>query len=366
MSTRILICCGSGGVGKTTISAALGIAQARAGRRACVVTIDPARRLADSLGIESLGNQPQPIDLSSQEGCTGSLSGMMLDAQGTFDEVIRKFSKSADSAQRLLDNRYYQFASSRLGGSHEYMAMHKLLELVDSGDFDTVVLDTPPTQQALEFIAAPHKMRGLMDQGVLRWLVMPASRGGWRALELGSELLAKALQKLLGRNTINEIAEFFESFQEHWQDFRERSERAQALLRSPNTRFVLVTAPAPIARDEALGFLEILRREELPMGGFVVNRVLSAPLHCTRGGAMEEVPGVKTEELLEAVERRFTQSAADAKVIETLQAAARSPSKGSEQASIWIVEDQGPDLHSVEGLERIVEGLPTDLWSPQN
>jgi anion-transporting ArsA/GET3 family ATPase len=349
--TRILICCGSGGVGKTTISAALGIAQACAGRRACVVTIDPARRLAESLGLESLGNQPQAIDLSDLEDCSGSLHGMMLDAQGTFDEVIKNFSKSPESAQRLLDNRYYQFASSRLGGSHEYMAMHKLLEIVDSGEFDTVILDTPPTQQALEFLAAPQRMRGLMDQGVLRWLAMPASRGGWRALELGSELLSKALKKLLGRTTVTEIAEFFEAFEDHNKDFAERSERAQQLLRSSQTLFLLVTAPASIARDEALGFLNILQREELAIGGFVINRVSPVPRHCSRNTEVPPTDGVLSAELHEAVDRRFNQSEADQRIVDSLKIA------GPRSARTWIVEDQGPDLHNISGLRRMVDAL---------
>ena len=353
-STKVIVCCGSGGVGKTTVSAAIGVAQAMAGRRTCVVTIDPARRLADSLGIEALGNHPQPIDLSTLSSCEGSLHGMMLDAHGTFDEIIQQFSTSPESADRLLENRYYQFASSRLGGSHEYMAMHKLLDLVESERFDVVVLDTPPTQQAIEFLAAPDKMRGLMDQGVLRWLVMPASRGGWRALELGSELLAKALKKLLGTETVSEIAEFFDAFQEHWQSFRERSERAQKLLRSPDTRFILVTAPTPIARDEAKDFMETLRREDLPLAGFVINRVLSEPKYEPSRDTYAALPDQLVTELSASVERRRQLGQAHQRIIESLRPG------HSDHFEQWIVPDQGPDLHTALGLSRLSKFLPRD------
>ena len=350
--TKVIVCCGSGGVGKTTISAALGVAQALAGLRACVVTIDPARRLADSLGIQSLGNHPQPIELSSLSIHEGSLHGMMLDAHGTFDDIIHKFSKSPESAQKLMQNRYYQFASSRLGGSHEYMAMHKLLEVVDSNEFDIVILDTPPTQQALEFIAAPDKMRGLMDQGVLRWLVMPASRSGWRALELGSELLAKALKKLLGTETVSEIGEFFETFQEHWAGFRKSSERAQVLLRSKNTAFILVTAPTPIARDEALGFRDVLKREDLPLDGFVVNRFLPSPTSEASSQLSKGEGNVVDRELDEAMQRRRTQSESHAKVIRSLGV------ESTQQWKCWTVPEQFETLHTIEGLAQLAPHLP--------
>ena len=183
-----------------------------------------------------------------------------------------------------------------------------------------IVLDTPPTQQALEFLAAPDKMRGLMDQGVLRWLVMPASRGGWRALELGSELLAKALKKLLGKGTVSEIGEFFQDFQEHWVDFRTRSEQAQELLRQNDTRFVLVTAPTPFARDEAMTFLSVLQNERLPFAGFVINRVLEAPQHCPPEWApSEDLPPNVSNELGDAVRHRHHQARSHAKVVRSIQ-----------------------------------------------
>lgn len=271
MTARVLICCGSGGVGKTTVSAALAIQRAVAGERVAVLTIDPARRLADSLGIGEIGNTARAVPLPA--AAAGHLDAMMLDAKATFDDLIRRISPSEASAERVLRNRYYQFASEKLGGSHEYMAMQKLLDLWENGPYDTIVLDTPPTRHALDFLAAPQRMAGLFDQGVLRWLVMPASRGGWRALELGSEAVAKVLQKLMGEGTIREIADFFEAFRDLWDGFRERSLRVDALLADPSTRFLLVSSPAPSSRAEALFFLGELGARGLPFGGFLVNRV---------------------------------------------------------------------------------------------
>ncbi|RME20289.1 MAG: ArsA family ATPase, partial [Deltaproteobacteria bacterium] len=243
---RVIICCGSGGVGKTTLSASLALKWALAGARVCVLTIDPARRLADSLSIGDIGNTAVPVpldDLSRSPG--GSLDAMMLDSKATFDGLVRRFARSAEATERILQNRYYQFASTRLGGSHEYMAMERLYQLWRDSDYDIIVLDTPPTREALDFLRAPDRMSSLMDEGILRWLVMPASRSGWRAIELGSEALSRVLKRVMGEGTISEIAEFFEVFRDMWEGFHARSVEVQALLRRPETRFLLVTSAAP-------------------------------------------------------------------------------------------------------------------------
>ena len=202
-NTRVVICSGSGGVGKTTVSAALALKWALEGQRVAVLTIDPARRLADSLSIGEIGNTAVRVPIENlSPGATGHLDAMMLDAKATFDDLVRRFAPTDEAATRILANRYYQFASTRLGGSHEYMAMERLYELWHHGGYDVVVLDTPPTRHALDFLRAPDRMATLMDEGVLRWLVMPATRSGWRALELGSEAVAKVLKKVMGKGTI--------------------------------------------------------------------------------------------------------------------------------------------------------------------
>jgi len=167
--------------------------------------------------------------------------------------------------------------SERLPGVHEYMAMERLLALHAAGDADVIVLDTPPTRHALDFLAAPDRMAGLMDEGVMRWLVLPATTSGWRMLELGSDVLAGVLKRLLGQGTIEDIADFFAGFQSLWSGFRERSLAVRALLRAPETTFVLVTAPAPGARAEALAFLDVLRKDGMPFAGFLVNRCAEPP-----------------------------------------------------------------------------------------
>lgn len=274
----VLICCGSGGVGKTTSSAALALRLAAQGHRVAVLTIDPARRLADSLGIGALGNEPQAVPLA-RLGLepAGSLDAMMLDMKATFDAVIRQHAPDAATAARILENRYYRFVSTRLAGSHEYMAVERLRELAQTGRWDVIVLDTPPTRHALEFLRAPERLSGLMDEGVLHWLSLPRDTRGLRALERGSEVVVSVLKRLVGEQTIGDIAEFFHAFRGMWAGFRERSLQAHALLRNPRTRFVLVTTAAPSARREAQGFLGLLREAGFPFGGFIINRVVPAP-----------------------------------------------------------------------------------------
>ncbi len=365
MTARVIICCGSGGVGKTTVSAALAISLARSGQRVAVLTIDPARRLADSLGIGSLGNTARRVPLERIDpDCTGSLDAMMLDAKATFDDLIRRVSPSPGAADRILANHYYRFASQRLGGSHEYMAMEKLLDLWQTGPYDVIVLDTPPTRHALDFIKAPDRMAGLFDQGVMRWLVMPATQGGWRALELGSEVVAKVLKRFLGRGTIAEIADFFEDFRDLWDGFTERSKRVKALLADPATRFLLVSAPARAAQVEALYFLDVLNQRKLPFGGFVINRVVEAPAHPPSATALRAAmpPDGPTAAdrwaeicagVAQAPAQRQALAEAHARQVAALKAA------GPVGAPCWLIPDQDRDLHDLADLAELGPYLPS-------
>lgn len=360
LHTRVVICCGSGGVGKTTISAALALKWAVAGLRVCVLTIDPARRLADSLSIGDIGNTAVrvPIERVAPQS-TGRLDAMMLDSKATFDDLVRRFAPSDDASERILANRYYQFTSTRLGGSHEYMAMERLYDLWHHGRYDVVVLDTPPTRHALDFLRAPDRMASLMDEGVLRWLVMPATRSGWRALELGSEAIARVLKGVMGEGTISEIAEFFEVFRDLWEGFAARSANVQSLLRDPRTSFLLVSSPAPTARADALYFLERLQAQRLPFGGFMVNRTVGPPQHALERsmlpgtGPLSDEAWSRLLDTVEAAPRLRRQLArAHAEAIQALRDA------GPASAPCWTVPDQPVDLHDLSGLHAIAPFLP--------
>jgi anion-transporting ArsA/GET3 family ATPase len=355
---RVVICCGSGGVGKTTTSAALAIRLATAGARVAVLTIDPARRLADALSVGEIGNTAFPVPVPGLPP-GAALHAMMLDSKRTFDDVVERFTGAGDARDRILRNHYYRFVSTRLAGAHEYMAMEKLYELASSGAYDIVVLDTPPSRHALDFLAAPEKMANLMDEGVMRWLVLPASRGGWRMIEKGSEVLAKVLRTMLGERTITDIAEFFAAFQTLWDGFRERSLDVRALLRAPTTRFLLVTTPAPGARAEALHFLEVLQQAEMPFGGFLINRCAEAPAHrgpATFGERPATAPAAEWDALVSALStvperRRRLVAAQEAAIAELRAHAPRS-------APIWRIPDQEDEVHDIEALARVARFLP--------
>lgn len=365
MTARVVICCGSGGVGKTTISAALALRFALEGRRVAVLTIDPARRLADSLGIGALTNTPRAVPLDQLGNPhNGRLDAMMLDAKSTFDDLVRRLSPDAAAAQRVLDNRYYQSASSRLGGSHEYMAMERLLQLWKGDHYDVVVLDTPPTRHALDFLQAPERMSGLMDQGVLRWLVMPSQKGGWRALEFGSEAVARVLKRLVGHGVIGEIAEFFDAFRVLADRMTDRSLEVRGLLRDPHTRFLLVTSPAPTAQREALFFLRVLSDKSMPFGGFIVNRVAPAPVH-TGMEIPENSPATVAFEHWHEARQAVLAAVRDARQrAESHTAAiAQLRQSGPAGAPCWSVPEKTADLHALTDLAGLTRHLPADLWT---
>ena len=353
-SSQIVICCGSGGVGKTTTSAALALKWARDGDRVVVLTIDPARRLADSLNIGSIGGEPTPVPLTDTNG---TLHAVMLDVQATFEGLIKRLASSEEAAQQIFDNRYFQFASSRLGGVHEYMAAEKVWELSMSGNYDVVVVDTPPTRNALDFLRAPERMASLMDGAVMRWMSMPATKGGWRALEMGSEVVARVLRKLIGESTIGEIAEFFNMFRELWDGFHARSMDIHALLRGDETRFILVTSPAPSARNEALYFLELLQNQTMPFAGFVVNRTETKPdfqisrHHLPTNSEITNWPAI-CDSVVNVVELQTKL----AKSYEQSIAAIRSA--GPSDAGIWLIPNQARPINQLRDLIGLGEFLP--------
>lgn len=335
---------------------------ALSGQRVAVLTIDPARRLADSLGIGPLSNTPQRVPLA-QLGAdsAGNLDALMLDMKATWDGVVRRFGGSEAAQQRILNNRYYGLASTRLAGSHEYMAMQRLYELYESGDYDLILLDTPPTRHAMEFLSAPQRLNGLFDEGVMHWLSLPRSKRGFKALERGSEVIVSVLKRLIGAGTMEEIAEFFDAMQGLWAGFQERSQAVEALLASDETRFVLVTTPAPAARTEAQEFADLLARTDRPFGGFVVNRVVPSPkpqaqvsasdLPARPDSVPEETWRTATETLLGAAARQ--QALADAET----QALAQLGEQAKGSVPLWRVPELEADVHDLRSLAVLAEHL---------
>jgi anion-transporting ArsA/GET3 family ATPase len=265
---RIIICCGSGGVGKTTSAAAFALEGARRGRRTCVVTIDPARRLADALGLRSLTNKPARV-----EGpWPGELWALMLDTKSTFDALITRYAADADQAEGILDNRLYRSLSSSLSGTQEYMAMEKLYELDDEGGYDLIVVDTPPTRSALDFLSAPLRLTRLLNNRVFRAVVMP-TRAYLRAVSVASQALLRPASKIVGSEMVSDVVTFFQAFAGMEEGVRNRANRVHELLSEPSTAFVLVTSPRRDAVDEALFFADRLGESHIAVQGLVVNRL---------------------------------------------------------------------------------------------
>jgi anion-transporting ArsA/GET3 family ATPase len=267
-SASIGICCGSGGVGKTTTAAAVALEGAQRGRRACVVTIDPAKRLADALGLESLTNTPHEI----AGDWPGSLHALMLDTKTTFDSLIERYSQTPEQAQSILDNRLYRNIAGALSGTQEYMAMEKLYELSEGETFDLIVVDTPPTRNALDFLDAPRRLTRFLDNRIFRLLMMP-TRAYLRAVSLATQTFLRTIAKVVGGEVVADAVAFFQAFEGMEQGFRDRANQVLQLLTSTETSFVLVTSPRRDAVDEATFFAAKLHESGINVDGLVVNRL---------------------------------------------------------------------------------------------
>ncbi|MCA8920489.1 MAG: ArsA family ATPase [Planctomycetes bacterium] len=277
---RVVICCGSGGVGKTTTSATLALKAALLGRRAVVCTIDPARRLANSLGLSELGNEVVQVDAArfAEAGVEveGALFALMLDTKRTFDRLIERYTTDPKRREAILNNKFYQQMSNTVVGSSDYMAMEKLYELSEEGDFDLIVLDTPPTKHALDFLQAPERMKRAFDRSTLEIFLRPWAEAGKRSFGFIGRALGKVVNKvdaLIGVGFVKELAEFFQAFEGLYDGFRTRADRVDALLRDARTSFVVVTAPQPLPLEEAGYFCDKLREFSMDLSAVVVNRV---------------------------------------------------------------------------------------------
>ncbi|MQA83062.1 MAG: AAA family ATPase [Streptosporangiales bacterium] len=273
---RIIVCCGSGGVGKTTTAAALGLRAAERGRDAVVLTVDPARRLAQSMGLRALDNTPRRVaGVEGPDGPGTGLHAMMLDMKRTFDEIVEAHA-DPHRAEQILANPFYQSLSSSFAGTQEYMAMEKLGQLRHSNAWDLIVVDTPPSRSALDFLDAPRRLGRFLDSRFLRLMSAPAKVGGktyLRVLSAGMGVFTGVLTKVLGAQVLKDIQTFVTALDSIFGGFRERAEATYRLLQAPGTAFVVVAAPERDALREASYFVERLAEERMPLAGLVVNRV---------------------------------------------------------------------------------------------
>ena len=348
----VLICCGAGGVGKTTTAAALALEGARRGRRACVVTIDPARRLADALGLAELSNVPRKVD----GPWSGELWALMLDSKSTFDELVERYSDSPDQAKNILDNRLYRNLSGALSGTQEYMASEKLYELYEEHDFDLVVVDTPPTRNALDFLEAPGRLMRLLDNRIFRLLVVP-TKAYLRAISLGVRTFLHTVSSVVGTEVVDDVIAFFRAFEGMEEGFRDRAKRVELLLADDATSFVLVTSARPESIDEAMWFAGKLADSGLGTEALVVNRAhprflpISVPIP-----SEDSLP-----ESVSALASNLTQLEAIAHREQTTLAALAKKVGGGPLVSVPLLSD---DVHDLAGLEAVADHLfgdpPTD------
>jgi anion-transporting ArsA/GET3 family ATPase len=279
----IIVCCGSGGVGKTTTSAALALRAAERGRRVVVLTIDPAKRLAQSMGIEQLDNTPRPVRGLRTNGKGnrrgGGLDAMMLDMKRTFDEVVES-QATPEKAQQILSNPFYIALSSSFSGTQEYMAMEKLGQIhadaLRDGSYDLIVVDTPPSRSALDFLDAPERLSSFLDGRFIRLLLTPA-RGPARMMTAGLGIITGALNKILGTQVLRDMQTFVAAFDTLFGGFRQRAQKTFELLQADGTAFLVVAAPEPDALREAAYFVERLAEDDMPLMGLIVNRASPTP-----------------------------------------------------------------------------------------
>lgn len=360
---QLLVCVGSGGVGKTTTAASLALAAAYAGRRALVLTIDPARRLANSLGLSEIGNTEHRIALPPD--VKGELWAMMLDAPSTFDDVIRKVARDDATREAIYSNRIYRSMAGSFSGSQEYMATERLFDVVQSGRYELVVLDTPPVKNALDFLDAPGRLARFLDKQIMKRLLTPQDDQGF----FGSRLLAgttavvyRLLGLIFGDAFLGDIASFFSLFKDLYDGFRERHEAVERMFRAPSTSFVVVAAPTEPSMQVAGFFLTELRARGLPLAAVVANQVHVASfatpnLESVLGARARAIDAAAAGPLLArlgAAHARLTELAAlQARRVDTLRAAA-----GPSVTVNWVprLATEVHDLASLAALHRFLIG----------
>ena len=301
---RIVVCAGSGGVGKTTTAATIALWGALHGRNAIVLTIDPARRLADSLGVGPIGNTPVQVPdevLASARGDEGgTLAAMMLDQKGSWDELVERHVPNEEARQRILDNRFYQQLSQSFAGSQEYMAVEQLGELDASGRYDLIVVDTPPTQHALDFLEAPERLLAFLDRKIVKWFVRPSFSAGWSTLRTMNRTVGFLLHKIedaTGVTALADVTDFFSAMTGLFEDFEPRVQRVTQLLRDPATAFLLVAGPDEQVLDQADYLAAQMAARGMPLKGVVMNRVHPHVAMGDGDGSVEAVTRLVAEQI---------------------------------------------------------------------
>lgn len=366
-SRKVVVCVGSGGVGKTTIAATLGLRAAMSGHKTLVLTIDPAKRLANSLGLSSLGNVETRIDPAffAAQGLSpkGELWAMMLDQRRTWDDLVGQYAPNPERRDRILENRFYKQLSTRLAGSLEYSAMEKVYELERSGRFDVIVLDTPPTAHALDFLDAPNRLIDLFSHDMARKLLAPAAGVGKSLVNIGSTYAQKVLSRFTGSEMLTDLAGFFAAFQGMYDGFKERAAAVKALLSGPRTGFVLVTSPNGPTIDEATFFADELAKSGIGLVAAIVNRVHDdakdlgghrEPYELALALARARIPNEGHPSLAE----RLATTLDDLRTMALRDLAEIDRLRGSiGQTPVWLVPRFDRDVHDLAGLWQVATRL---------
>ncbi len=347
-SRSVLVCCGPGGVGKTTVAGVLALEGARQGRRAVVLTVDPAKRLADALGLSHLPNWPHRV----KGPWPGELWALMLDTRGTFDALVTKYSRTQSQAQAILANRFYKNMAEGLSGIQEYMAIEKLFELHDEQRFDLIVVDTPPTRNALDFLDAPRRLTNFIDNRFYKFLMTPA-RSGLKAVNIATAVVLRTISKVVGSEVVSDAVTFFQAFEGMEEGFRERAVRMRKLLRDSGTAFVLVASPRRDAVREVGFFAEKLREGGMPVKGLVVNRT-----HPRFGTGLAEADRERARTLAGTPLGPLYENLADfSQMAGAEEAHIASLMKKVGAPSAAMVPELSSDVHDLDGMAQIARYL---------
>lgn len=356
-TARVVVACGTGGVGKTSVAAATGLMAARAGRRAVVLTIDPARRLADAIGVgDTIGNDPVRVDVDA----AGELWIAMLDVRETFDELVRSTAATPADAGRILENPFYKSLSQSLSGTRDYMAAERLKELADDPRFDLVVVDTPPSRNALDFLESPERLARFLRHPIVRLLIAPG-RGGLRVASIAAQPVLKIVSGIVGSGALSGAVEFLRAFEGMESEFTRRAVAVATLLRSDDASFIVVTAPQPDALREARHFVDELARLRIELRTIVANRM---PPDFGGDGSAAEHARAAAATGDEAIARRVLADlstdaelalAATAEFVER----ARSAHSG---LSVVRVDEMADDIHDMRAMSMLADRLAAGSW----
>jgi anion-transporting ArsA/GET3 family ATPase len=369
---KVVICCGSGGVGKTSIAAALAIKGAMMGKKTMALTIDPAKRLADSLGLEPKGNEETPILLESlgliPPGSPGSLHAMALDRRGNWDELIGKYAPNEEIGKNILNNPFYKNLSHTFAGSQEYLAMEKLYDLYVNRKYDLIVVDTPPTKHTLDFLEVPQKMSDFLDRKIIKWFMLPyfsAGRMGLKLLGKTGLFVFRRLEEATGIYVLKDVSEFFLNLSSMIDGTIERMRKASEILRNEQTAFSLIITPDPSVLSEAAYFLKRIDEFKVPLGAVIINKVNAAPEGIVNDGQLEEIKNLAKDQggvenrLGERLVENYLQFRLLAQAdINRIQSFKRT--LPSNQIMIYPVPYLEKDLYAIKGLLRLNQYLFPD------